>query len=196
MFNFNKRKVKIMKRQSGFTLAEVLITLGIIGVVAAMTIPSLINQTNGQQYKTGFKKIVSVLSQAVTMSVALNDMDFSTMSSAGYTDTASIAGMFSNRLSILSTTNTNGTHFEGGATAYTVQLSDGMLVSIAVGSSNCTSALKCTAYVDVNGTKLPNKLSTATNDTSKSGLKDEFIVLFYDQQVSPADAAAQYALFN
>ena len=38
----------------GFTLAEVLITLGIIGVVAAMTMPTLINSTQGAQYKTAF----------------------------------------------------------------------------------------------------------------------------------------------
>ena len=34
------------KSKSGFTLAEVLITLGIIGVVAAMTIPTLIEKIN------------------------------------------------------------------------------------------------------------------------------------------------------
>ena len=34
-----------MTKRFGFTLAEVLITLGIIGVVAAMTIPTLIAQT-------------------------------------------------------------------------------------------------------------------------------------------------------
>lgn len=34
--------------KKGFTLAEVLITLGIIGVVAAMTIPVLMNSTNDQ----------------------------------------------------------------------------------------------------------------------------------------------------
>lgn len=32
-----------MKKVFAFTLAEVLITLGIIGIVAAMTIPTLIN---------------------------------------------------------------------------------------------------------------------------------------------------------
>ncbi len=31
-------------RRFGFTLAEVLTTLGIIGIVAAMTIPNLINK--------------------------------------------------------------------------------------------------------------------------------------------------------
>ena len=61
----------------GFTLAEVLITLGIIGVVAAMTMPTLINSTQGAQYKTAFKKSLSVLSQAVVMNIALNDYDLS-----------------------------------------------------------------------------------------------------------------------
>ncbi|MBO6087275.1 type II secretion system protein, partial [bacterium] len=37
----NKKKgEKIMMKKTGFTLAEVLITLGIIGVVAAMTMPT------------------------------------------------------------------------------------------------------------------------------------------------------------
>ncbi len=41
----------MMKRVLGFTLAEVLITLGIIGVVAAMTIPTLLANINGQKYR-------------------------------------------------------------------------------------------------------------------------------------------------
>lgn len=42
--------------RAGFTLAEVLITLGIIGVVAAMTLPTLIQQHQKQVYATGAKK--------------------------------------------------------------------------------------------------------------------------------------------
>ncbi len=49
--------------RGGFTLAEVLITLGIIGVVAAMTMPTLLNSTNGAQYRTAYKKALSVLSR-------------------------------------------------------------------------------------------------------------------------------------
>ncbi len=48
----------VMKHR-GFTLAEVLITLGIIGVVAAMTIPTLIANTNSQKYRAQFKKAKS-----------------------------------------------------------------------------------------------------------------------------------------
>ena len=47
-----------------FTLAEVLITLGIIGIVAAMTIPSLINSAQNQEYLSRFKENYSTFSQA------------------------------------------------------------------------------------------------------------------------------------
>lgn len=45
-----------MTRKIAFTLAEVLITLGIIGVVAATTIPTLIANTQGAQNRSHFKK--------------------------------------------------------------------------------------------------------------------------------------------
>ena len=48
-----------------FTLAEVLITLGIIGIVAAMTLPELLNNTRDKQYKAAFKKTFSAFSQAM-----------------------------------------------------------------------------------------------------------------------------------
>ena len=53
-----KAKVgSIMPRPpEGFTLAEILITLGIIGVVAAMTIPNLINAYKAKQLRTRFNK--------------------------------------------------------------------------------------------------------------------------------------------
>lgn len=49
----------------GFTLAEVLITLGIIGVVASLTIPSLMQNSQDRAFKTQLKKEYSVLSQAL-----------------------------------------------------------------------------------------------------------------------------------
>jgi len=89
----------------------VLITLGIIGVVAAMTMPTLINSTNGAQYRTAYKKALSVLSQAVAMNIALNDYDLSetisgTNPNAGDNGTVldgeaqTIYSIFRNRLNI------------------------------------------------------------------------------------------------
>lgn len=49
-----------------FTLAEVLITLGIIGIVAALTIPAIINNSNKQAIISQVKEIYSILSQATT----------------------------------------------------------------------------------------------------------------------------------
>ena len=54
-------------RHAAFTLAEVLITLGIIGVVAAMTMPSLINETRNKQHVVAFKKIYSNFSNAINL---------------------------------------------------------------------------------------------------------------------------------
>lgn len=57
---------KIFKKvyKSAFTLAEVLITLGIIGVVAALTMPTLIQNHQRQVYVTGLKKAYSNISNA------------------------------------------------------------------------------------------------------------------------------------
>ena len=65
-----------MTKRFGFTLAEVLITLGIIGVVAAMTIPTLIANTNGAKFRSQFKKSISTLNQAGLMSQAQYDFDY------------------------------------------------------------------------------------------------------------------------
>ena len=56
--------------KKGFTLAEVLITLAIIGVVAALTIPGVIANTQQSEYKTGLKKAVSVLNSAIQANIA------------------------------------------------------------------------------------------------------------------------------
>ena len=58
--------------KKAFTLAEVLITLAIIGVVAALTIPSVISNTQQQEFKIGLRKAVSVLNSAITMNMALD----------------------------------------------------------------------------------------------------------------------------
>ncbi len=53
----------------GFTLAEVLITLGIIGIVAALTIPGLLSRNEEKVRETQLKKAYSVLSQAHQMMI-------------------------------------------------------------------------------------------------------------------------------
>ena len=54
--------------KKGFTLAEVLITLGIIGVVAAMTLPTLIQNYRKHEVETKLAKVYSVVNQAIKLS--------------------------------------------------------------------------------------------------------------------------------
>lgn len=56
--------------KSAFTLAEVLITLVIIGVIAAITVPTLINNTNKQEYVSKLRKVHSTLVQATNLIIA------------------------------------------------------------------------------------------------------------------------------
>ncbi len=54
------------KSKMAFTLAEVLITLGIIGIVAALTLPTIIRNYNVKITETRLKKFYSTMNQAVT----------------------------------------------------------------------------------------------------------------------------------
>lgn len=58
-------------KKKGFTLAEVLITLGIIGVIAAITLPTLMTDTTSAQIGPKLAKAVAVFEQA--NQVMLND---------------------------------------------------------------------------------------------------------------------------
>ena len=54
--------------KKAFTLAEVLITLAVIGVVAAMTIPNLVQNYKKQEVSAKLKKSYSMLQQAIKLS--------------------------------------------------------------------------------------------------------------------------------
>lgn len=56
--------------KKAFTLAEVLITLGVIGVVAAITMPTLINNYQKHVWTTKFKKAYSEISQGFKLLMA------------------------------------------------------------------------------------------------------------------------------
>jgi prepilin-type N-terminal cleavage/methylation domain-containing protein len=66
----NKRFFKY----KAFTLAEVLITLLIIGVVASLVIPALINDIQDSHYKTAYKKAFAVATQAWNSALSNNEL--------------------------------------------------------------------------------------------------------------------------
>ncbi|HIT92881.1 MAG TPA: type II secretion system protein [Candidatus Stercorousia faecigallinarum] len=170
-----------MTKRYGFTLAEVLITLGIIGVVAAMTMPTLMNSTQGAQYKAAYKKALSALYQAVVLNVALDDYNFADLDADNYT----LTDMLSSRMNVVRTetgsnnikngdkdykvTTTTGTHegtqgVEIAATNTTLFFNDGIMFSFPTEAKNCSkddttgSTTPCYGFIDVNGVKAPNKM--------------------------------------
>ena len=68
--NFNNKK---LKKHLGFTLAEVLITLGIIGVIAALLLPMLIENFQAVVLESQLKKGASTIYQALEHYQADND---------------------------------------------------------------------------------------------------------------------------
>lgn len=204
--------MRVEKSFSAFTLAEVLITLGIIGVVAAMTMPTLINQTNGAQYKAAYKKALSAISQAVTLNVALDDVGFA---EAG---PETVLNGTTPRMNIVnSTTNaddnydvilgtgtgkalaTTATKFSSNNT--TLYFNDGSVFSFKTGiaADTCTASTvktngtikaDCRGVIDVNGKKGPNK---ETKDPESPS--DIYPVYFYDQTILPATQSATEVLY-
>lgn len=179
-----------MTKRFGFTLAEVLITLGIIGVVAAMTMPTLMNSTQGAQYKAAYKKALSALSQAVTLNVALDEWSFADADNTTY----KLEDMFNSRMNVVrqETGATNikdskgnpykvaistvgklqgvtGTSLEIAGTNTTLFFNDGIMFTYdPAASTNCTNAdgatpKICKGFIDVNGVKAPNRLVQCDN---------------------------------
>ena len=69
-------KEKNFERKKGFTLAEVLITIGIIGVVAAMTLPTVINETRDKEYAAARKKALATIGEAVRLITIQGDIRY------------------------------------------------------------------------------------------------------------------------
>lgn len=57
--------VKKWSIKKGFTLAEVLITLGVIGIVASLTMPTLLQNTKKSEATARLKKFISLINQAL-----------------------------------------------------------------------------------------------------------------------------------
>lgn len=201
MLIFPRKKIKF-QRFSGFTLAEILITLGIIGVIAAITIPLLMNNTNDKETATAVKKAYTVFSQALKMS----EVDNGPVGSWGCTDATCYFNKITPYLKIAKNCGINtgqgcfpkGVMYKqiGGAVDYgtidddstypKARLTDGMSFFISFMSSDCTTQRTGNVnnlvlnnvcgglFVDINGDKPLNTVG-----------KDLFALYFTKYGISP-----------
>ncbi len=191
------RNHKFSSFKSAFTLAEVLITLAIIGVVAAFTIPTLIQKYQEQAWITGTKKFYNVMSRAVQMAVLDNGLPETW-------DLSNPENMIKPLMPYLKITeyctskngkvcynnmvyNKNGTFYEGigkyllngtNKDRPALRLNDGTVVSVLVQSTDCNNlnlGICGEYYADINGEKGPNI----------DGKDVFFFVLTKDGQIRP-----------
>ena len=196
----NKNKTYITR--FGFTLAEVLITLGIIGIVAAMTMPVLTEKVNHIISVNRLKRMYPSLSQAMLFTLD-KDGDYSSLGIVDQ-DTSSIENWYKNSLKpqlkitkecidssgcwAKTTKALNGGtpkwHRPGIGLGYNVMIAstiDGYTIDIDGYAKNDTTFgvnMKndyVAVYVDINGLKNPNVIG-----------KDIFVFVFGEKGFIPA----------
>ena len=166
-----------LPQKAAFTLAEVLITLGIIGIVAAMTLPSLIANYQKKQTVVQLKKVYNVIANALQFAKSeRGDTELWEIASDNNIQASSdFAGEY--LIPYLNVIKTCGTDSSGGC-AYELKtlsdadftslltnstrfiLNDGTLVfvSTSVNPPESTFPKLINIDVDINGFKRPNKM--------------------------------------
>ncbi len=194
MFNYKR----------AFTLAEVLITLVIIGVVAAITVPTVIAESNQKSNEARARKVYSTLANAMTMAKAQGaEFDFEVANDSN----KNMKDWYDKYLKALITMKTcydkMGCWHEGdtkgldgknvyynrpqigvGANIITAVLNDGSFINIdAYGKASIynyfgtriTENSGLVVFFDVNGARKPNVLG-----------KDIYVVVFSENGLMPA----------
>ena len=102
---FSRFTSHFSRKRTAFTLAEVLITLGIIGIVASMTLPSVIHNYKIKQLRTGFLRSSSMIQNALNQTA--NEFGYS-----NYKELNSICGNVGKGDSASACKNENDTLFK------------------------------------------------------------------------------------
>lgn len=200
-------------KKFAFTLAEVLITLGIIGVVAAMTMPSLIANYQEKQRVSQLKKVYSALSQAFISAIQENGTPDEWGMGDMYDENSHLimANNFKKHLKLSKDcTNMNGTQARkvcgmqdnagknnnletvgASSQAKAIILNDGTIVAFRHYEANCAMVfgdLKNVCgilHVDLNGQKRPN-----------SGGYDQFDIYVTKDKLVPLGFKGDYLTFE
>ncbi len=206
----NSRVDFSLPEKLAFTLAEVLITLGIIGVVAAMTLPSLIQKHQERVTVNKLKKFHSVIAQAQLFAIKdhgyLNEWDFPDSNSEGAIikamsyitpylkiskDCGTESGCLGNGMIKLLNGNDWGA-YDNIRNYYKLILNDGTYMWASTGGiSNCKGNNHCIAiWIDVNGAKAPNTMGI---DVFQTGLN---VASVYPSHGSCSKSDSGFACYN
>ena len=176
-------------KKNGFTLAEVLITLAIIGVIATMTLPALMTNIAEQQARTGLKKGINTLTEAVQMHEAIEGINYGDLKETTVDDkdeVKSLYGLLAQRTSMDPAKSGDGKHetsATGGGSNYAVFFRDGSILMFDPATAVSTDENKLVqddglpkgygVIYDTNGVKGPNVLSNCKGDVAGAIDADE-----------------------
>ena len=156
-----------------FTLAEVLVTLGIIGVVSAMTVPTLMQNHQRKTYVTQLHKVYNEMQQAFLQEIT--DKNALNLKEAGLTTDESVVNFMKKRFKVIQDcedkfepcfadeySSMDGS--KRGALVNCTRNPYSSCYTIASGASICLGELSTeneeqlsgALYVDINGQKGPN----------------------------------------
>ncbi|MBR1977397.1 type II secretion system protein [bacterium] len=148
-------------KKGAFTLAEVLLTLAIIGVVAAMTVPSLMTSTEDKKLGAASKKAYNTLQNAITLKQAQTDMMPSDITT-GMNIIQFLVGADKDKVPVLKV-------MDLSSDSKVVQTPDGIVMTADTnqcGDGEITSTTFCVVTVDVNGADGPNFHGAADSVTA------------------------------
>ena len=168
----------------GFTMAEILLSLTIIGVVAAITLPSLTGNINERTWNTQRKALYARFSQAIALMPALNGYGTLTEgdSSTSAVDTAAETFVTNGLAKVLKINNIcDSEHLEDcGITSKITPLSGGSAISIPTKISELNSLMtSVAAWTDVNGVVHSAESMIDTNAAAFETQNGESIVVYY-----------------
>ena len=169
-------------KSAAFTLAEVLVTLGIIGVVSAMTVPTLMQNYQRQSYVTQLHKTYNEMSQALLR--YQTDRNAINLTEAGLTDINSLDSFMKNYFKIVKDCGMDETacfgsnykKIDGSSINFMSTDSDGVRAYVlANGASIAIISGSNYFHLDVNGKKGPNIVGrdTFAIKIHSNGLLDE-----------------------
>ena len=201
-----------MMKKNGFTLAEVLITLSIIGVIATLTLPTLMTNINESQNKTGFKKVINTLSEAGQMNKVVAGFDYSEINSSDVSETDaevtnSLFALIHTNVSV--NTTLGNSHITDTANT-AIYFQDGTSIHYTKGDT-IGKVDGFNIVVDINGNKGPNRLSNCAasssasteanltadcSDKKKRYIQDRFSVKLVGTKAVPNGDAAAWAMNN
>ena len=172
--------------RSAFTMAEILLSLTIIGVVAAITLPSLTGNINERTWNTQRKALFARFSQAIALMPALNGYGTLTEESSSgagdAVDTAAETFVTNGLAKVMKINNIcDSEHLEDcGITSSITPLSGGSAIDVPTKISELNSLMTSVAtWTDILGGVHPAESMIDTNAAAFETQNGESIVVYY-----------------